>query len=306
MRKPTPVRAGSRVALVAPASPFPREAFDQGVAELRRLGLDPVFSDDVFARDGYVAGSAARRAADLVRAWSDPTVDAVMAVRGGYGSMQVLPWLDAAAFAASPKLFIGYSDNTAVLSWLTCQCGVSALHGPMIDGCLARGAAAYDERSLLGLLGGGRGLDLAPAGLQTLRGGEALGPLFGGNLTQLVSSMGTPYAFTPPAGAVLFVEDVNERPYRLDRMLTQLAQAGVLSRVVAIVFGEMRGCDEPDGVVTARDAVLRALDGFRGPVLYGFPSGHTTGPGWSLPLGVSVRVIAGEVPHVIVEESVVD
>jgi muramoyltetrapeptide carboxypeptidase len=104
----------------------------------------------------------------------------------------------------------------------------------------------------------------------------------------------------------LFIEDVNERPYRLDRMLTQLAQAGVLSRAAALVFGQMRGCDEPDGVVTARDAIRRSVGGFTGPVLYGFPSGHTSGPRWSLPLGVSVRVKGTASPCVIVEESLVE
>ena len=179
---------------------------------------------------------------------------ALLAVRGGYGSVHLLPLLDRARIVERPKLFIGYSDNTSLLSWLTCQCGITALHGPMIEGRLA-GGAGYDERSFLELLSGGRGLELAPEGLTVLRDGEARGPLFGGTITQLVASLGTPFAFDPPEGCVLFLEEVNERPYRIDRMLTQLALSGVLAQARAIVFGEMRGCDEPGGAVTALDAI---------------------------------------------------
>jgi muramoyltetrapeptide carboxypeptidase len=119
----------------------------------------------------------------------------------------------------------------------------------------------------------------------------------------LVGSLGTPFAFAPPEGSVLFIEDVNERPYRLDRMLTQLRLSGILGRARALVFGEMRGCDEPAGGPTARDGIESAAADFPGPVLVGFPSGHTTGPCWTLPLGVRVRVEAGARPCVVVEES---
>src|SRR6185503_7480242 len=115
--------------------------------------------------------------------------------------------------------------------------GIPALHGPMVEGRLARGTTAYDESSLLALLQNGEGLMLIPDGLLVLRGGETVGRLFGGTLTQLTSSLGTPYAFDPPKGCILFLEDVNERPYRLDRMLTQLQFAGILSRARAMVFG---------------------------------------------------------------------
>ncbi len=301
------------MAVVSPASPFARTEFDAGIAVIERLGFVPVFDESVFARDGYLAGSAAVRAAAFERYWSDPSVSALVAVRGGFGSAHLLPLLDRERITRTPKLFIGYSDNTTLLSWLTCYCGLSALHGPMLEGRLARGPAGYDEASFMALLKGGRGLELAPEGLTALREGEAAGPLFGGTLTQLTASLGTPYAFDPPAGCVLFLEDVNERPYRLDRMLTQLAHSGILSRAAAIVCGEMRGCDEPapagEGRVgaaaplTARDVVRRLVEHFPGPVLLGFPSGHTSGPCWTLPLGVRVRVTTRPHPAVVVEES---
>jgi muramoyltetrapeptide carboxypeptidase len=238
-----------------------------------------------------------------MRAWADPSVSAVIAVRGGYGSVHLLPMLSQEEVARTPKLFVGYSDTTSLLSWLTCQCGIPALHGPMIDGRLARGSAGYDEGSFVALLQGGTGLPLTPDGVIVLRAGDVAGPMFGGTLTQLTASLGTPYAFDPPEGCVLFLEDVNERPYRLDRMLTQLTLSGLLRRAAALVFGEMRGCDEPGGLITARDVIEATTREFPGPVLYGFPSGHTTGPCWTLPLGVQARVVTAPRPGVIVEDA---
>jgi muramoyltetrapeptide carboxypeptidase len=232
-------------------------------------------------------------------------VSALLAVRGGYGSVHLLPLLDRARIIDRPKLFIGYSDNTSLLSWLTCQCGITALHGPMIEGRLG-GGAGYDERSFLGLLAGGQRLELTPEGLTVVRGGQVSGPLFGGTITQLVASLGTPYAFDPPDGCILFLEEVNERPYRIDRMMTQLALSGVLARARAIVFGEMRGCDEPGGAVTALDAIVRTTRGCSGPIIVGFPSGHTTGPMWTLPLGVSVCVSTHPKPGLLIEDTPVE
>jgi muramoyltetrapeptide carboxypeptidase len=300
VRKPRALTRGDRIAIVAPASPFAR------VAEVERLGFTPVFDDSVFEREsGYLAGSPEVRAVSFMKHWTDPLVSALLAVRGGYGSVHLLPLLDRARIIERPKLFIGYSDNTSLLSWLTCQCGITALHGPMIEGRLA-GGAGYDERSFLGLLAGGRRLELAPTGLIVLREGQVSGPLFGGTITQLVASLGTPFAFDPPDGCVLFLEEVNERPYRIDRMLTQLALSGLLGRARAIVFGEMRGCDEPGRAVTALDAISRTTRACAGPIVAGFPSGHTTGPTWTLPLGVSVCVSTQPTPALLIEDAPVE
>jgi muramoyltetrapeptide carboxypeptidase len=304
LSKPPALKAGDRIALVSLASPFDRSEFERGAAELKRLGFEPVYHDSIFDRSIFTSGPPELRAAAFVRAWSDPAVAALLAVRGGYGSVEILPLLDGWTPQQHPKLFIGYSDNTSVLSWLTCQAGITALHGPMIDGRLAKGAEGYDQASFMTLIQGrGVGLELRPEQLVSLSDGGAEGPLFGGTLTQLVGSFGTPYAFEPPDGCILFLEDVNERPYRIHRMLTQLQFSGVLGRASAVVFGEMRGCDEPGGEVTCRDTVAAFFDGWDVPVLFGFPSGHTTGPCWSLPLGVTVRVDAAPQPAVVIEES---
>jgi muramoyltetrapeptide carboxypeptidase len=306
MRKPKRLIAGDHIAIVAPGSPFSRDEFERGVRELERLGFRVVFDEAVFgSTSGYLTGSAAVRTASFMKQWEDPNVSALIAARGGFGSVHLLPLLSRARIVAQPKLFIGYSDNTSLLSWLTCQCGLTALHGPMLEGQLG-GSVGYDARSFVELLHGGRGLALAPHGLVVVRAGEANGPLFGGALSQLVGSLGTPFGFDPPDGCVLFLEDVNERPYRLDRMLTQLQQSGVLGRARALVFGEMRGCDEPGGSLGARDVIRRMTHDFPGPVLFGFPSGHTSVPTWTLPLGVAVRVTADGSPSLLVEDAPVE
>ena len=305
--RPAAIRPGARIAVVSPASPFSREQFDSGIAELRRLGYEPTYDNDVFARAGsYLSGTPQLRAAAFARAWSDPSVAALIAVRGGYGSVQLLPLLDVGLIRRTPKLFMGYSDNTSLLSWLTCQCGVTALHGPMLEGRLAKGSDGFDAQSMLAFMQDGEGRALSPDALAVVRGGEAVGPLFGGTITQLAASLGTPYAFDPPHGCVLFLEDVNERPYRLDRMLTQLRLAGILARARALVFGEMRGCDETNGQPCALDVIRAFANDCQGPVITGFPSGHTTGPCWTLPLGVRVRVVTAPHAALIVEESPVE
>ena len=306
MRKPKALQRGDRIAIIAPASPFARDDFDRGVAELRSLGLDPVYSDRVFARTGYLAGPADERAREFIDAWTDPAIAAVVAARGGYGSVQLLPFLNREAFLKNAKAFIGYSDNTSLMTWLMQDCGIVTFHGPMVEGRLARGPAGYDlasfQRCLFSVDPAG---EIAPEQLETLAAGEAAGELVGGTLTQLVASLGTPYAFNPPAGCVLFLDDIAERPYRLDRMLTQLRLAGLLERAAAIVFNELPRCDELGGDPRARDVVREVLRDFRGPILFGLPSGHTDGAAVTLPFGVLARVVASRRPALVIEEAAV-
>lgn len=305
MRKPRALVPGDRIAIVAPASPFDRDSFQAGVAEIEEFGLEPVLTDGVYARRGYLAGDAATRATALMSAWCDPSIAAVIAARGGYGSAQLLPLLDRDVFRATPKLFIGHSDVTALLGYLTLQCDTTCLHGPMVVN-LASGEASYDKGSLRRCL-----MQTEPVGelttdeLVAFRPGDARGPLLGGTLTQLVASLGTPYAFAPPEGFVLLLDEVGERPYRLDRMFTQLAGSGVLDRAAAIVCGEFPACDEPAGQPAARAVLAELLDGFPGPVLFGLPTGHTTGPALTVPLGVEVRVVADGRARVVVTEAAV-
>jgi muramoyltetrapeptide carboxypeptidase len=221
--------------------------------------------------------------------------------------VQMLPLLDCAAIRRTPKAFIGYSDNTSLLTWITGHCGVVSFHGPMLEGRLANGESAYDRDTFA------RVLERAtPAGpivhphVQVIRPGEARGVLMGGTLTQLLASLGTPYAFDPPPGHILFIDEVAERPYRIDRMLTQLRLTGLLSRASGIVFGELPRCDEPAAGGPAISAVVAdLLTDFRGPVLFGLPSGHTDGACMTLPFGVAARIVAGTQPALVIEESAV-
>ncbi len=307
MLKPRALTPGSRLALVAPASPFDRDEFERGVAEVRALGLEPVYEPSVFARASYVAGAPSLRAEAFCRAWADPSIAGLMAVRGGYGSAQLLPLLSIDQMRRTPKALIGYSDITALLTFLTLHCGIVAFHGPMIDRRLSRGADGFDRESFDAVLCRAMPAgELTPPGLETLRQGRASGALLGGTLTQLLASIGTPFAFDPPPGHILFLDEAGERPYRLDRMVTQLRQAGLLARPSAVVIGELPGCDEPGGEPAGRAVMASLFADFAGPVVIGFPSGHTTGPVMTLPFGVRCRLEApARQPRLIVEEAAV-
>ena len=305
MQKPRALVPGDRLAVVAPASTFDRECFAAGLDELRRLGFDPVYDDRIFARQRYLAGSAEIRAAAIEEAWSDPSIAGLVSVRGGYGSAQVLPLLDRNLARRVSKPFVGCSDLTALLTFLTLECGIVAFHGPMVVG-LGRGEAGYDRHSLLGALCRREPLgEVSPPGLVTLRRGDAEGVLLGGTLTQLVASLGTPFAFSPQDDYVLLLDEIGERPYRLDRMVTQARQSGLLARARAVVIGELPQCDEPSGDPTGRAVMADLFADFPGPVIAGFPTGHTAGPAFTLPLGVRCRVSTDPRPCVIITEAAV-
>jgi muramoyltetrapeptide carboxypeptidase len=307
MLKPRALEPGSRLAVVAPASSFPRQEFDDGIVELERLGFSPVYDDTVFARLPYTAGPAALRADAIHKALVDPAIAGIIAVRGGFGSAHLLPLLDRSEIRRARKPLIGYSDITSLLAFVSIGCELVAFHGPTVAGRLGKGTGAYDRESLVNALCRREPMgELTTAAVETIKSGDVIGPLFGGTLAQLVASLGTPFAFSPPLGHVLFLDEVNERPYRLDRMLTQLRQAGVLARAAAVVVGELPGCDEPAGVPTARSVVTDLFNDFPGPVLIGFPSGHTAGPAMTLPLGVMCRVVGDRRPRLVIEEAAVE
>lgn len=304
LTKARPVEPGSKVALIAPASPFDRAEFDAGLAELQRVGLVPVFDEEIFSREDVVAGPAERRAAQFLSVLDRDDVDVVMAVRGGYGSMELLPFLGVEHLRARRTAFVGYSDTTSLHTFLNCYVGITSVHGAMIDGRIARGERAYDLRSFLGSLGAEPLGELTAPGVEVLSPGAAAGPLFGGTLTQIAHSLGTPYAFAPPPGALLFLEDVGERPYRIRRLLAHLEQADVFRRVEGVIFGEFVRCDEAGAPGSARSVLAAFARRMEKPCVFGFPSGHTAGPMISLPFGVAARVIAdGASPRLILEEA---
>jgi muramoyltetrapeptide carboxypeptidase len=299
------LQSGDRIALVAPASSFPHEEVSAGVAELARLGFEAVYDDTIFDKERFVAGSVETRVRAIVKAWEDPSIAALIAMRGGYGSAQLLPFLDPDLLRSGRKALIGYSDVTSLLD-LYLRSGLTAIHGPMIDRRISKGTTAYDEDSFRRVLMQAEPAgEFSPAQLEVLHPGSARGVMVGGTLTQLMASMGTPWEFDPPQGSVLFLEDIGERPYRIHRMLTQMAQAGLFVHARAIVFGEFPGCDEPGGDPAIKDVLRDFTAEFRGPVLFNFPSGHTTGATWTLPFGVEAEVFAGPAPSIRILEAAV-
>lgn len=275
---------GDRVAVVAPASPFDPNELRAGVDFLRqfyRVDVDP----GVFTRRGYLAGDDQRRADELNRALTDRSVRAILAARGGYGATRLLPLLDFSALAGQEKLLVGFSDITALhAQWQ--RHGQRSLHASMVA-ALGRAQPRHRRRFLRALAGSG------PAeltGLQALRHGQACGPLCGGNLTVLCALLGTPY-MPDLSGCVLFLEDVGERPYRVDRMLTSLGLSGSLAQVAAVLIGAFTDAPPgPDGV-TVDEVLQERLSPLGVPVLSGVPAGHID-DNLELPLGGSVWVDA--------------
>lgn len=271
MRFPRALEPGARIAVVAPASPFPREEFLAGLAWLHgRYELD--VHPGIFSRRGYLAGDDARRASELSRALVDREVRAVVCARGGYGTLRVLGALPWDAWAAEPKWIVGFSDVTSLLLEAAGR-GVASVHGPNVTG-LARAGAA---------LGTNRGAWLAALehperpqaweGLEILAGGSASGVVVGGNLT-LVASMAMAGRLRVPPGAILALEDVTERPYRIDRMLTALRLGGHLRQVAAVVFGGFEECQAGADGVTVAEVLADFARSVAVPVLAGAPFGH--------------------------------
>jgi len=291
--------------VVAPAGAVERERLSAGVAVLAGWGMDVRVGSAVLNRQAYLAGSDEERLADLVSMIDDPRVRAIFFARGGYGSQRLLPRLDLAGLARQPKPIIGYSDATALLG-AAVEAGVVAMHGPMVADDMARGLSERSTTHLRTLLTdpGWRWEAEAPI---TIRPGKASGRLVGGCLAVLVAALGTPWA---PAtdGAILFLEDVAERPYRLDRLLTQLRQAGKLERVAGIVFGTMAACPPIDGVGPL-DVVRACVGDLPCPIAFGLPSGHAPGgaaaENLALPFGVQVELDAGRGRLAALEAAVV-
>jgi muramoyltetrapeptide carboxypeptidase len=282
---PDALRPGDRVAIVAPSSPFPREAFLAGLAWLAQryvLSVHP----RIFDRTGFLAGTDEERAQELSRALTDPDVRAILVARGGYGASRIvsrLPWN-----RSTPRWLVGFSDTTA-LHVVAMSHGLACVHGPHVTGLGASDNAhlAQNRARLLSTLES-PSLRRAWNGLHVLRPGTATGPLFGGNLT-LLCTMAAANLLRVPRGAIVLLEDVTERPYRVDRMLTSLLDGGHLSSASALVFGSFDHCD-PTADNVQVDAVLaeRAMH-LQIPVLANAPFGHAP-HNETFPLGVTAHL----------------
>jgi muramoyltetrapeptide carboxypeptidase len=279
-----------RVGVVSPASWVEGPALEAGSLALTGLsGWQVATSSAALQRERRFAGSPAARAAALLAVWQRDDVDAVICARGGYGSNYLLPLLDFDALRMTPKAFVGYSDNTCLLLALDCA-GMVSFHGPMVASDFARGTA--DEYSFRAALDGealdfsfSAGANHGGEDVQALVEGTARGPLVGGCLSVVVTSLGTPWEIET-AGRILFLEDVNEKPYRIDRMLRHLLLAGKFRGVRGVVFGAMLGCSAAENEEELPRMILRVLGELGVPIVLGFPSGHVESGNITLPFGV--------------------
>lgn len=288
------LKRGDVVRIIAPASPFDPEMFAHGIVTLRdRMGLVPRHRDDVFTRRRYLAGEDARRAEEWREAVADPEARAIFCARGGYGAMRILPAVDPAPLLASPKLLVGFSDVTALHATLN-RAGLATVHGPVMTQ-LGRAPAPAVEH-LVALLT--RAPELHPegppapgaglVGQGVIRPGRVEGPLLGGSLTLLAHLCGTPY-LPSLAGAILALEDVDERPYRLDRYLTQLRLSGALEGLAGVALGYFTDCDGQG--LRGLDVVREWAEGLGVPAVDGFPFGHEDA-NLAIPLGARAALIA--------------
>jgi muramoyltetrapeptide carboxypeptidase len=309
--KPPALRAGDTVGVVAPASHFSRGDLLAGCEGLRRAGYRPFYLDTIFERDLYFAGSVERRVRELEEMFARDEVRAIVCARGGYGANYLLEALDWEKIKSHPKIFVGYSDLTCLLTYLSDVLGLVTFHGPMVAKDWAQ-EDGVDSASWQAALAG-----TAPwepnlgtgSGARGLVEGAAEGILYGGCLSILVASLGTRYEIRTE-GTILFLEDVAEKPFRIDRMLMQLKLAGKLDGIRGIVFGEMRDCaqtakSENQGY-SLEEIVLRIVGDLGVPVAYGVRSGHVTGGNITLPIGVRVglTVRGGQVSLKILEGAV--
>ena len=301
MLKPKVLKPGATLAIVSPASAAKADLVSAGVERLNQLGYKTVLAPHALSRGPlYYAGTAQERADDLMSAFSYPAIDGVICTRGGWGSSELLPLLDADVIRSNPKVFVGYSDHTSLHTWLARECGMVSFYAPMVAADFAR-PDGVDLPSWQHALCGDAGWTLTAAdGLRVLRDGVAEGTISGGCLAIVAEALGTPYAplaATADDPKILFLEDIGTKPYQWDRMLLHLRYAGMLEHAVGIVFGDMQQCVAPQDQALLEGAILHALRDFPGPIAIGLRSGHVDTPNITVPLGVKVRLnlsVAGD------------
>lgn len=306
--KPPALRLGDTVGIVAPASNLKRAALEKGCEGLRRAGYRPFYFDSILEQDIYFAGSVDRRVRELQDMFAREEVRAIVAARGGYGANYLLPKLDPETIRAHPKIFVGYSDLTVLLNYFADVAGMVSFHGPMVckDWGAERGVDAAAWQSAVAQTSAWEVVLGEGSGASGLVEGEAEGTLYGGCLSILVASIGTPYELSTE-GTILFLEDVAEKPYRIDRMLMQLKMAGKLNGVKGIVFGEMCDCVQiANQGYTLQEVIVRVVKDLGVPVAFGVRSGHVTAGNITLPMGVraGLRVNGGQVSLKILEAAV--
>jgi muramoyltetrapeptide carboxypeptidase len=304
--KPPALRSGDTVGIIAPASNIKQGDLEAGCEALRRAGYRPFYFDSILERDLYFAGSTERRARELEEMFERDDVRAILCARGGYGTNYLLEEFDLDKIQSNPKIFIGYSDITSLLTYFTDVAGLVTFHGPMAAKDWAH-EHGVDLTSWQSALSGTAPWNVPlNEGVTGICDGEAEGISYGGCLSILVASLGTPYEINATE-AILFLEDIAAKPYQIDRMLMQLKLAGHFDAVRGIVFGEMIDCLQTANQPYTLQEVIKRIVGDLGiPVAFGLKSGHVTSGNITLPLGVKaqLKVANGKVNLKILESSV--
>lgn len=288
--KPAALKRGDAIAIVALASNVKRDPIERGCETLRRMGYAPFFSASLFDQDLYFAGTLERRVRELTEMFEHDDVKAIVCARGGYGANYLLPAVDLDVVRKHPKIFVGYSDLTCLLTYFADAAGLVVFHGPMVnkDWSTEGGVDIASWQAAMNACATWQIETGAGSGVEALVAGKAEGILYGGCLSILTASLGTPYEIQTD-GTILFLEDVAAKPYQIDRMLMQLKLAGKLKDVRGIVFGEMLDCLQVQGKdqgYTLQEVVLRVVGDLGIPIAYGLRSGHVSRGNVTLPIGV--------------------
>ena len=312
--KPDRINFGDTIGIIAPASAPPDpKAIDRAAEALERFGFKPKLAKNVRARLGFIAGTDRERATDVMAMFADKKVKAMICIRGGYGCGRILDRLDYNVIRRHPKILSGYSDITALHGALMKKAGLLSIHAPMVNGALADpNVPEFTKKSFFRTVMEAKPSDSICQGYEgktvsSLRRGVAEGRLVGGNLSLICASLGTPFA---PSfkGKILFIEDISERPYRLDRLLTHLWNAGIFDQVVGVAVGVNADCDEPKTKVkeyqqSGADVVRERLSTLKVPVVIGLPFGHVD-LNATIPVGIRARLDANKGDLIITESAV--
>jgi len=310
--KPKRLKAGDTVGIIAPASGISETELAKAVQNMSDLGLKTKLGKYVREVNGFIAGTDAQRLEDLHWAFSDKEIDAVWCIRGGYGTTRFLPAVNFDLIRRNPKIFIGYSDITALHTAIHQNTGLVTFHGPVAVSTLSDYTRNHVVKTLMNPSAPDK-IELAPDNVakesklfktETITKGKARGRLIGGNLSLLSAMAGTPFALRNPKGKILFIEDVGEKPYRLDRMFVQLKQSVNLRELSAIALGVFEDCNPPDDKSQTVMDVARDHFGNLGiPVVYGLSFGHIRDQ-FTLPVGIEAELDADAATMTLLETGV--
>ena len=288
--RPPALRPGDAIGIIAPASAIKEDALIQGCETLTRMGYKPVYDDSILKHDLYFAGTAARRLQELHSMFQREDIRALLCARGGYGANYLVDGIDLNLIRKHPKIFVGYSDNTTLLTLLSDEANLTVFHGPMAAKDFAQ-EDGVDLASWESALAGAASWQVTNSGAKGLVAGAAQGIFYGGCLPMLTATLGTRHEIQTK-DTILFLEDIASKPYQIDRMLIQLQQAGKFQGLRGIIFGEMNDClQHPQQTYTLEEVVLRIVGKLGIPVAYGLRSGHVSQRNITLPIGVPAALV---------------